>query len=69
MALSRKNYEQIAAAISEILLEPDERVALVHRLCREFAEDNPRFDPDRFADACGLPREQWPGHGGNPYAV
>lgn len=48
MALSQRNYEKIAEAIKT---SPD-KVTLVTRLCVYFGDDNPKFNADKFLDAC-----------------
>lgn len=60
MAMSRKDYEAIAERIArsadkyrhdagqDIVLE------IVEDLAEIFAEDNPRFNFDKFVQACGL---------------
>ena len=63
MSLSKKHYERIAAAIKSSQVNSgnsgDDLIvqrATVHRvvlaLSREFANDNPNFDPRRFIEAC-----------------
>jgi hypothetical protein len=69
MALSRKNYEAVAAIVKgSRLVDPrtgpasDRRDVgyesaldeVAGRLATYFATDNPRFDRARFLDACGL---------------
>jgi len=48
--LSRKYYEKIAFAIRTA--RDKREVAL--NLCDYFMEDNPRFNPNRFLEACGF---------------
>lgn len=58
MALSRKHYEMVAEALKDCLeSEPTNRPAvafLTGRFLAEFAEDNSRFDGERFLLATGL---------------
>jgi hypothetical protein len=58
MALSRKHYEMVAAALKDCLAsEPSNRPAvgfLAGRFIVEFSEDNSRFDGERFLLATGL---------------
>tara|TARA_Y100001938_G_scaffold20328_1_gene25626 strand:- start:15 stop:242 length:228 start_codon:yes stop_codon:yes gene_type:complete len=53
MPMSRKHYEDIAncfASMSgEFLVS---KKILLQKLCRVFENDNPRFDEERFRDAC-----------------
>lgn len=48
--MTRKHYEAIAKAIRE----STEPIALVELLMDIFEHDNPRFDRQRFLEACGL---------------
>lgn len=71
MAMSRKNYEQIAAAIkAELASDFDDDVTpreaetadravarVAQRLANEFKDDNPRFRFDTFFAAIGL--DEW----------
>jgi hypothetical protein len=61
--LSRKHFRQVANVMKEAKdkvvqdCQPDALVALHHvadGLVQVFKEDNPRFNPDKFYDACGL---------------
>jgi hypothetical protein len=64
--MTRKDYILIADAIRETLATdpefglvwPDRERAAVglvaHRIAHQLRRDNPRFDMDRFIDACGL---------------
>ena len=60
MALSRKAYEGIAAQLLAVRQEhksPAARRALeatAIRLSVLFAEENPRFNPIKFFEACGM---------------
>ena len=53
MPMSKKHYEDIAncfASMSgEFLVS---KKILLQKLCRVFGNDNPRFDEERFRDAC-----------------
>ena len=56
--MTRKDYIAIAEAV-RYSLDPSEEgmldgPLLVERLVRVFAEDNPRFDPSRFREACDV---------------
>lgn len=66
--MTKKDYQRIADAIADgtrdelrhVANESEDykdgvrmmRGAIIHRLCRTLAEDNPRFDPERFRAAC-----------------
>jgi hypothetical protein len=59
--MTRKNYNTIAAAIKAEITgvvpkqdAVDTIVNLAHRLAALMADDNPRFDPERFLNACGV---------------
>lgn len=58
MALSKKYYEQIAAAFkAEVEKDNEGRQALYNvalQLADAFGKDNERFDEDRFLKACGF---------------
>ena len=64
MALSKKAYEVIAAQLLAVRQEhksPTARRALdatVVRLSALFADENPRFNPIRFSEACGMTHER-----------
>jgi hypothetical protein len=50
--MSRKHYVEAARIISETALTSETRAALVARFVSMFADDNPRFSPSRFREAC-----------------
>jgi hypothetical protein len=58
--VTRKDYEAIAERIARSVdkYQYDEGknilAELVEDLAEEFAEENPRFDYDKFVTACGL---------------
>ena len=61
--MTRKDYVLIANTISELMMSQRDRGAFAHapsldEVARELAYalegDNPRFDRDRFLDACGV---------------
>ncbi len=63
--MTRKDYILIAEAVRDSLTDPEfglvwperERTAiglLAHQIAHRLRQDNPRFDMDRFIDACGL---------------
>jgi hypothetical protein len=59
--MSRKDYEMIAKCIRDAgkqTLGSIFRDLLISSLCAEFAKDNPRFDADRFREACNLVENQ-----------
>ena len=53
MSMTRKHYEDIANCFAtmsgEMLVS---KKILINKLVRVFENDNPRFDEDRFRDAC-----------------
>ena len=65
MALSRKNYEAVAAIVAGEALDPpiadawdrgyeSAREGIAVSLANYFARDNERFDRARFLNACGV---------------
>lgn len=54
MALSRKHYEAIAAALKDARDFNDPIPYLVGRFIVQFEDDNPNFDAERFVKATGL---------------
>ena len=58
MALSRKHYEMVAAALKDTLeVDSNNRAAVAYltgKFIVEFSDDNPRFDSERFVKATGL---------------
>ena len=58
MPMSKKDYQKIAEAIWLKTTINDRnlvnKLQLVEELCKEFKEDNPRFNPEKFKEACGL---------------
>ena len=50
--MSRKNYIEAARIIRETAMPSETRAALVSRFVTMFADDNPRFSPSRFREAC-----------------
>lgn len=69
MTMSRKHYEAVAEMIAEVVADtpahsdPEGFIAtgrmqatrsIARGLASMFGEDNPRFDRQRFLDACGL---------------
>lgn len=60
MAMSRKDFEAIAAAVDSVLSQPSFspanylslKASLVDGLANALSESNPRFDRGRFIRAC-----------------
>jgi len=62
MSMTKKHFQMIADAIADTrhayvtTRESEEALgaldALAENLAHEFADENPRFDRDRFLDAC-----------------
>jgi hypothetical protein len=50
--MSRKDYVEAARIIPETAMSSETRAALVARFVTMFADENPRFSPSRFRDAC-----------------
>lgn len=58
--LTRKHFQAIADCVSETLAtHPDSDVETLHNVATELARmckaSNPRFNRERFLDACNLP--------------
>jgi hypothetical protein len=62
--VSRRDYIAVAVVLRGAALTERQRDDLVGRFSDLFAADNPRFDADRFALACGSPSAL-----SDPYAV
>lgn len=52
--LTRKHYQKIAAAIAAID-DPQEKATAYMTVIDMCRESNPRFDEDKFWDACDFP--------------
>lgn len=58
--LNRKDYKAITEIVKKNTVRTSEimvcvkRANMVYDLADYFAQDNPRFDRDRFLEACGL---------------
>jgi len=50
--MTKKNYKRAAELVKE-LSDKAEWTAAIELLLTFFAEDNPRFDRERFMEACG----------------
>ena len=50
--MSRKDYNEAARILRETAMSSETRAALVARFVTMFADDNPRFSPSRFREAC-----------------
>lgn len=56
--MTKKDYIAIAGVIRDTVTTPSQEIhdetlyALIGGLCKVFANDNPRFDQDRFVAAC-----------------
>lgn len=55
--MTRKDYEAIACIIQNAYEAPNPRKVIALGLCVIFQADNPRFDKQRFLDACGIYEE------------
>jgi hypothetical protein len=49
--MRRKDYEVVAGAIASLPLDPGDQDSVVAALCAAFAQENPRFDPEKFRRA------------------
>lgn len=54
--MSRKDYVRIAHVVATAACDRDTAtaVAIAHGVATVMAQDNPRFDRDRFLKACGV---------------
>ena len=50
--MSRKHYNEAARILRETPMAAELRAQLVSRFVSMFADDNARFSPTRFRDAC-----------------
>jgi hypothetical protein len=50
--VSRKDYIATAEILRAVSMPDEARAELVSRFVTFFADDNPRFSPSRFRDAC-----------------
>jgi len=50
--MSRRDYIATAEIIRELHLSPEQRAEMVSRFVTMFADDNPRFSPSKFREAC-----------------
>lgn len=50
--MSRKDYNEAARILRETAMPAELRSALVARFSTMFSDDNPRFSPSRFREAC-----------------
>lgn len=59
MPMSKKHYEAVASAINNVMWQTHTDAAtmayVVAALTEVFADDNPRFDRQRFTAACTKP--------------
>ena len=51
-SFSKKHYKIIAGIVKE--LDTEYRLYAFNRFCIMFKEDNPLFDKEKFAIACGM---------------
>jgi hypothetical protein len=52
--MTKKHYEAIASIIEYYAHDTTVYNALANRLADYFAQDNPKFDRQRFLKACGI---------------
>ncbi len=55
--MTRKHFEALALAVSELDVTHEDRVKVAHALARACAPFNPLFDTARFAIACMTPED------------
>ena len=55
--MTRKHFEALAQAISELDFNTNERTKIAHAIGRACAPFNPLFDTARFAIACRTPED------------
>jgi hypothetical protein len=51
--MTRKDFRAIAEAIAKIE-DLETRVLIAEAMARTCAQDNPRFNPSKFYEACGV---------------
>lgn len=51
--MTRKDYELIAATIRRCDISYADTDEVARTFAADLAQTNPRFDPDRFLEACG----------------
>jgi len=52
MTMTKKHFESIAELIKGADLHPEDRAHIVKRFCRFCSGVNPRFNVDKFTEAC-----------------
>jgi len=50
--MTRKHFKLIAEVIKENVEDKLTKIVLIHKLCLIFKQINPRFDANRFNEAC-----------------
>lgn len=60
--MTKKDYNLIARAITDVDLSDADRRHVAHAMARALRDTNPRFDYDRFMRACYPPAVASPGH-------
>ena len=56
--MTKKVFEQLARVVRESDVEPEKRMELAERLANVCAMFNPRFDREKFFEACGIKLER-----------
>ena len=54
--MTRKHFEAIARAIRDLAVDAGAREEVAHRIADVLSGTNPRFDRERFLEACGVSR-------------
>lgn len=67
--MTKKDYEKFATAIRQARHSEHDNVdgdsynngvtVTAHKIARVLQGDNPRFQVERFLEACGIPPEEW----------
>lgn len=70
--MTRRDYELIAATLNRVqgmywVSKAGRYNVIVEELAAAFARDNPRFNQDKFIDACGLEEEGYERHEHAPF--
>ena len=60
--LTRKDYIAVSKILADYVEEIDSDVFfdMVYDFAEYMASDNERFMADRFVEACGIPKEEYP---------
>lgn len=56
--MTKKIFKQLAKVVKELDIETEKKIELARKLANVCTMYNPRFDRERFFEACGLV-EKW----------